>query len=629
MIEKQTNIFNDQIALLRAASILAVLGYHFFPSYFMWGYLGVDCFFVISGYLIVQLIERNSGFWGFVHNRINRLYPALIACVGFFIILGFLFLLNDEYDLLLRSSIGSLLHIQNFIEYSKSGYFVDSANFRPLLNIWSLSVEFQAYLIFSLIFLVFLKGGCRNKQVSVVFVLLILSLSCYLLSYSLLNVDPFFFSPFRIWEFFAGSLTYIFTYNRKSDIGLSKFKKSFLALFFFICLVFIFKNASVEKEISTIITVLLCVSFVLFVNIYRLPSLIKKVYLYIGSISYALYLFHYPAIEFLNRFVGSASIRERFILMIAVFIMAHLIDRIISPWITKMKHSSYCLMIGAFVLTGGAGAILYNLDYLDREIVQKNKELVQDEAFTVNYNFDCDFVSKKEYEDERCRIGSGQDLSNDPKFIVVGDSLSNSLTTVFEGLSKRDLSFSQYVQIGKGSCPIVLTTDDEKCNILRTDFLDYVSNYKNVPVIIAAQWSLYLEKDEFIIGNKIKEFQEFINILKSHGSDIYIVHSVPLGARPRTCLARLPNAEIGNCNIPYKTAHDRSSFSGSVITSIADKLGVARFEIEPYMCDEAECKVFEQGRILYLDDSHISIAGGEYLAGKTYGWWYDKLFSDK
>ena len=121
MTSPQKPLFNNEVAAIRAMAILAVLGYHFFPSYFPWGYLGVDGFFVISGFLMIPLINRNSNLIGFINNRIRRLYPALLIFVSLYVALGYLFLLNDEYAILLESSIGSLWHFKTSWKVAERG----------------------------------------------------------------------------------------------------------------------------------------------------------------------------------------------------------------------------------------------------------------------------------------------------------------------------------------------------------------------------------------------------------------------------------------------------------------------------------------------------------------------------
>jgi peptidoglycan/LPS O-acetylase OafA/YrhL len=577
---------------------------------------------------MIPLINRNTSLTGFMNNRVKRLYPALLMFVFLYAALGYLFLLDDEYVVLLESSIGSLWHIQNVLESSKEGYFVDTNGFRPFLNAWSLAVEFQVYLILGFVLLVLCKNQRLSDQVKFIFILFSISIAGYMVSSYSYKYDPFFISPLRLWEFLVGSLLF---YLMKSSYAtealgfLKKFKLSHIALI--IIGLFIYLNGGQLKGLSTILSVLFCALFIFSVDLSKLHRFVRKSYVYVGSISYSVYLFHYPAIEFLERFVGSPSVLDRVAVIFCVFLVSHVVDLWITPKIISLNRAGVKLLLGSCVLSAVIILLYVNLDVLSRGVVTKNEIINVSDSFEVNYNENCVFLSESgTYEDERCRIGSGLNNIDEPNFIIIGDSLSNSMTTMFESLAKIDYKFSEFIQIGKGYCPIVFDFGDEECKKFKRDAISFLNDHKGKTIVIATQWPLYFyENDVDTLDRRKRELIEFIRKYKDYGSSIYLSHSVPLGAKPRSCLARFPWSSLGGCDIPHATFSKRGEFAYSVLETIAEESNVSIFDPAKYMCDLNTCAVFSDGEIFYLDDSHFSENGGRYLAEKSMGWWYDNF----
>jgi len=613
------NKFNEQIAFFRAFSVLAVLGYHFFPSYFSWGFLGVDWFFFISGYLMIPLIDRNKTLTTFIKNRFFRLYPALLLFLIFYILLGYFFLLDDEFLILLKSSLTSLTQVHNYFEFIKDGYFVNSTSFRPFLNVWSLSVEFQVYIIYAFLFFFLIKNSTERKKFASILLIAFISLSFYILSINLNLIDPFFISPMRLWEFLIGSFIY-FLHRRHKNINVLGKSKYFLYLFLFVLLFTIIGLKGDYKVASTLFALLLCSLFVLYVDLSKLPCWFKASYLYVGSISYSIYLFHYPAIEFLARFFGSPSISNRLIVIVFIFIIAHLVDRYFFPNCLKYKKLTSVLFFVSFSIVVSSIYLIQNINHFERAIINKNSDIIRPENFNMNYNFNCKFFTKKNYNDERCRIGSKVNFELKPDFLVIGDSLSNSLTTMFEAMGDKNDRYQKYIQIGKGYCPVPFNFSTKECFEFSQEAKSYIKKLVGIPIIIAGQWPLYFNEEIKSLSRK-KEFIKYIKDLKEKGHDVIIVQSVPLGAKPRTCIIRSPWLNVRNCNISLSTAKKRGDVARQIITDIANETDSKLFDPQLLMCDESQCSVLEKNSILYLDDSHLSEDGGKFLSEKSLTWW--------
>jgi peptidoglycan/LPS O-acetylase OafA/YrhL len=146
------NKYRRDIDGLRAIAVISVVGFHFFPNWIFGGYIGVDIFFVISGYLITsiiynQLLEKKFSIINFYIKRIKRIFPALITVLIATIIFGYFTLTNEEYKLLGRHVKESATFLSNFYYWREAGYFDNRAESKPLLHLWSLAIEEQFYII--------------------------------------------------------------------------------------------------------------------------------------------------------------------------------------------------------------------------------------------------------------------------------------------------------------------------------------------------------------------------------------------------------------------------------------------------------------------------------------------------
>jgi peptidoglycan/LPS O-acetylase OafA/YrhL len=616
--------FNDQVAAIRALSVLLVLGYHFFPSYFPLGYLGVDGFFVISGFLIIPLIKRSETTISFIVNRIKRLYPALLVFVFIYMVVGYLFLLDDEYRVLLESSISSLLHFQNIAENARDGYFVANDNFRPFLNVWSLSVEFQVYVIYIILFFGLLRLKKENYEVyGLVFLFVISILSYSYIKYSL-KEDAFFHSNLRLWEFIAGSLAYYFLYSHKNNskvlIYFKKYKLQYYLMAFLGALIFVNPGA---VDLYNFYIVFICLLFILFFDINTFPEFVKRCYVYVGTISYSVYLLHFPAVEIAKQFVGVPSIFERMLLIAAIFTVAHLVDRVLVTKVVRYNNIGIKLIVTSIITVILSLLAISYLDDLSRPVVVKNAVISAEKSFEMSYDFECDFeYFNRDYGDERCRIGTGVNLENKAKFLIFGDSLANSITTMFEALSSENKIYSQYLQFGKGSCPVVFKSSEPQCMLFRDDLIRFLNTDDIKSIFIANQWPLYLDNlDGIALEQRKVELLDFIVGLTSTGKRVVLIHTVPLGARPRTCVARFPWEELGACDIPLSTYKERGAFAYEFVEEVARLAEVETFRPSVYFCSDVKCHVFKNNEIFYLDDSHLSEAGGVFLANKSRRWW--------
>lgn len=200
--------YRKDIDGLRAIAVIAVVLYHAFPELIHGGFIGVDIFFVISGFLISRIIllelgENCFSFSNFYRRRIVRIFPALLITLIPFVLFGWLVLSPEEFRQLSKHTLGGATFTSNFMYLSESGYFDNASITKPLLHLWSLSIEEQFYIIWPLLIVFAFK---RKLLLLVIFLVLLSSFAfnIYLSSHSL-AID--FYSPAtRFWELACGSV---------------------------------------------------------------------------------------------------------------------------------------------------------------------------------------------------------------------------------------------------------------------------------------------------------------------------------------------------------------------------------------------------------------------------------------
>ena len=201
--------YRPDIDGLRALAILTVIGFHAFPSWFKGGFIGVDIFFVISGYLISTIIfgslRRDAfSFVEFYIRRIKRIFPALLLVLIATLAFGWFVLFADEYRQLGKHVAGGAGFISNFILWNESGYFDNAAETKPLLHLWSLGVEEQFYIVWPL--LLWLAWKKRFNFLATAIVVAVISFALNIVEVRT-DADAAFYSPqTRFWELMAGSV---------------------------------------------------------------------------------------------------------------------------------------------------------------------------------------------------------------------------------------------------------------------------------------------------------------------------------------------------------------------------------------------------------------------------------------
>lgn len=437
---------------LRAIAVLSVICFHAFPTFLQGGFVGVDVFFVISGYLITGIILKQSALntfslRHFYANRIRRIFPALLLVLFFSLAVGWVSLTADEYKQVGFHAAGGALFIDNFIFWREAGYFDNQADTKPLLHLWSLAIEEQFYLLWPLVLLFLLK---RTKAIARTLILLI-SVS---LAYSAwkVGVNPVadFFSPLtRAWELLLGGLLAHATLQK---IELKK----------------------AQQEIASVVGVLLIGSACVLINkasafpglwallptlgavllIWAKDSHINQkilahpVLVGIGLISYPLYLWHWPLLIFARIFEGETpTVLVRSLLLLTSVILAWATYQFIEKPIRFSQRSKRVIVILSvlMVIALAAGVAVKN----NRGLKFRNQHLFNADPATMTIGADrgthkrgCGLENLTSEKIEWCTHDNKQPVQN---FVMLGDSKGEAL---FFGLSRESKADESWMMIG-------------------------------------------------------------------------------------------------------------------------------------------------------------------------------------
>ena len=386
--------YRPDIDGLRAIAVLSVVIYHAFPSYLTGGYAGVDVFFVISGFLISTILFQSidSGTFSlidFYSRRTRRIFPALALTLLTVLLFGWFCLLPDELKQLGKHTASSAGFIQNFTLWKESGYFDNTSETKPLLHIWSLGIEEQFYFIWPILLWGAGKiSGARYKKLFYFFATFLVFAISFTLNIILVKENPtktFYLPQYRFWEMaLGGILSWAVLYKPTISISFSeipesayllkltnKWIKDGLAILGMVILLAVFTNFN-KETIFPGVNALLPVLATVFIILAGPQSLLNKkilshkILVWLGLISFPLYLWHWPILSFGQIIYGELPPREFRILAVFVSILlSWLTVRFIEKpfrFGSKATNKKVLFLITLVALIAGAGFATKKLD---------------------------------------------------------------------------------------------------------------------------------------------------------------------------------------------------------------------------------------------------------------------------
>ena len=607
---------------LRAIAALSVILFHAFPNLIPGGYIGVDIFFVISGYLITNIIvaQVSSGifsFKDFYARRIRRIFPALIIVLVSVYALGWFVMMADEFKQLGKHIGAGAGFIANWAYWLESGYFDESHELKPLLNLWSLGVEEQFYIFWPCIILFLLKFK-RNLR-GALFLLVGIS---FLINIFLIkdHQSATFYLPFsRFWELGLGGILAL-----EKD-AINKWNINSLGIFVIgavaICVPLFFLSSQSLFPGWAALTPVLGTALILS-SIHRggfgNSLLSNKVLVYLGLISYPLYLWHWPVLSFSRLMKGAplSSLESAALLLASVF-LAFLTYFLLEK---RVRHQGVktvvvlCVLLGAIGFQGWNTDARGGLEYRLRKTIQipaeQKRDFIKWEDKGMLPKGDCDpgFIYPEAHVCAQSNWEKGADI------VVVGDSHAFS---AYWGIAEAYENNHVVKLLGQGGCVPFLEGGSfgiySSCTKNINAQLAWIANNSDVKTVFIIHRNRILSSDDQR-SQLMTSTKKTFDLLLDSGKRVIYVHSVPeLDFEPRLCVGELPLGRknpVDSCSYPLVRELDRySNYRKTIKEVLSQYPSISTFDPSDVLCKDGVCKAVIEDRAMYTDSNHLSESG--------------------
>ena len=612
---------------LRGLSIISVLIYHLKLNLINGGFLGVDIFFVISGYLITSIIinkveKKNFSISEFWDRRIRRVFPGIILINFFCLTFGIFIMFPDDLLELSKSSFSSLFLYSNYFFWKIIGYFNNLSELKPLLHTWSLSIEEQFYLFFPLL-LIFLKNINIKKNfiLNILIVLLVLS---FLLSIYASRHHPsanFYFIFTRVWEILLGCILVFF--KRKIKI---KYLNEICLIIIFLFLIFFDKNFYHPSFLTLFFLISVSILIVSNHDKSHVSNFIlkSKILIFFGVISYSLYLWHVPIFTFYKYLkLFEINLIEKFILFFLSIFISFLSWRYIENPIRnrkKIKTSKkfYSTLIFFILFLSFTNFYILNkkgevvsLTLEQKKFVKENKEHINDK----------DFI--------KCLLGPSErfdqlhqdcyDKNNN--IIVWGDSTASAIAYGIKKKTKEKISI-----FASSSCPPLIDINllhRKYCKFNNDKIIKFIIESNANIVILQAAW--FIHNEYFSVDKYISKLDKTISEIRKYKKDIRILvvgDSMSFKFELPKILVLQKISDIENIKIKYDN-YNHSKIIDKRFKDYMSKVKNSNFVpiIDNFCSNDKKCKVTIKNNnkvySLLHDNLHFSKEGSVYFFETT------------
>ena len=646
MIKHRTDIDG-----LRSVAIIPVVLFHVGFGAFTGGFVGVDVFFVISGYLITGLIFREAeqsrfSIIQFYERRIRRIFPALFAVLcALAIAAPFLLLPQDVIDVG-KSIVATTLYFSNVLFWRQAGYFDAPAGEKFLLHTWSLSVEEQFYILFPLGFVWLVARLQRRSVVLVLAAAAAFSFACSLFLTYRHPIAGFYLPISRAWELLLGSIAAVavvpLASNRIASEILAAVGIALIGIAIF--------TVDSGMPFPGFAALLPCLGSVMILQAGSASTstvgriLSSRPLVFVGLISYSLYLWHWPIIVlFKYTALRSPQGYERYVLValaVAVstlswkYIESPLRNRTVLPGRKAIFAAAAAVMLAAVCF--GSVAVL-GKGWPGRLPADVVATLAESGGGVSRYLslFCGDLSAESVAAGKLCPLGSaGQKQA--PDFILWGDSHAAALARAVDAEATRHGS-SGVGATRLGCAPVLgmnrVDAPDRQCAEFNQAVLDYIDRSRISKVILAGQWAIYSEGDYYKIGqghpivispkgyqdNKsvfLPLLDDTLRALAARKVQVFVVADVPevgLNVPSTLAKARLWHRDIviGPTRAQYMA---RQAYIFGAFSEMQDKYKLDVLFPAAEICSTGVCRVDQGGQPLYLDDNHLSRLGALSIA---------------
>jgi peptidoglycan/LPS O-acetylase OafA/YrhL len=609
MSSSPSDRYRPDIDGLRAIAVMLVVAFHAFPEAMPGGFVGVDIFFVISGFLITGIIVReldqqHFSLVAFYNRRIRRIFPALITVLFVTLVLGWLWMLPAAYAQLSADVFASAAFFSNIALLLQSGYFDIESGRKPLLHIWSLGIEEQFYLFWPLILML-----AARLRLSILATASVIGIASFVLNVALIGTDPVatFYLPFtRAWELLAGAALAC-SWNQISQTNAASNLRAGTGLVLIAVAAGLLDTKSAFPGWWAVLPVggaaLLLSAPAAWGARHLLAS---KAMVRIGLISYPLYLWHWPLLVFfaIIKF-APLTLLERGLIVGLSFALAALTYRYIEiPFRFGRPSPRKIFSLGAaMVLVAVAGGVIVQGHGFDFRLPPEIRDMAEVPTQSSKWRVDeclLDLSHETSFAD------ACVDRGRRPLILVWGDSTAGAL---LPGLRKaqetRDFGIAQFTS---SSCVPALNTDVAgvpNCRAINDKILSIARDIKPDIVLLHSTWDGYLDGvAETVVALK-----------KQTGARVIVLGSVPWWKRG------LPNEVLRYFMLHHRLIPERSDraaadSSGDRLRERLVPLGAEFISVWDALCNADGCltRVGDTAKDISASDQvHLTEKGSAFL----------------
>jgi len=624
--------YRSDIDGLRALAVLSVILFHINAHWIPGGFLGVDIFFVISGYLITLILTKEVDethkidISNFYKRRIKRIIPALLFVLIPTFLVGFFFLAPDELLSLSKSMIWAFFSAANIYFFSSidTGYFASGSNELPLLHLWSLGVEEQFYILWPFIVLLLLKY-VNSLKMRIIFssILFIASLTW---AHSIIVSDhsfAYYMLPTRAWELLAGAIVALLVH---SGFRAKSFINELMALIGILAIILSFIFVSESDSVPGIAAVPVIIGAALLIlsgTLYQTfvgRILSTKILVSIGLVSYSAYLWHWPVLAYLRYKFIDIDVSIAIAVIIFTFIMATVSYFFIETPLRKNDVSTKKVFVWYFILPA---IIITAMSMLTTQAIQNKSQWIfpWEELTKLKskiqpadlHKHNCQyriFAAEAVYNEERCAYPKGTEQAD---AFLIGDSNAAHYLGLLKVVAK-EYGFSLQNTTVSG-CPLVFNnkfdwvgpTHKVGCTVYCSSVLEEAKKYETV--IVGGIWSEYYEEKGFQEG-----FQDTIQQLAKNVKHVILLAQAPIfKGYHHECEVRRIRIKNLDCATHFNN-NLNDDISNDFLHNIAKKYdNVEYFSIRKQLCKNTGCSPYIKDVPVYFNAHHLSLKGSAVI----------------
>ena len=627
--------YRPDIDGLRAVAVLAVVIYHAFPAALPGGFCGVDIFFVISGYLISGILFKSLSngtfsFAEFYSRRIRRLFPALVTMFFLTLFAGYYYLLSDEFEQFGKHVAASCVFIQNITLLKESGYFDSAAELKPLLHLWSLAVEEQFYIFFPpLLILLWRK---KWPITSILAAFLLISFFANLVMSAKDSASDFFLTQYRCWELIAGAMLAWRHFSKGQEMRFGNLYSISGAICIALAMACLDKGDPYPgwRAVFPVAGTILLIAAGSH-GIVNKCILSNPLAIWIGLISYPLYLFHWPILSFLHILKGgkpdSSSISAAVVLS---FVLAVLTYCLVEKRVRYAKSRwTISVLIAVFLLSGFLGILIWQ-----KKLTPRSSGLGFDEH--VKASLDMKYFEGVKAMRFNRSIWIHEVKKTGNQTLYIGDSHMQQYIPRISDLCKNgktvDRGFAFFTFGGLVPIPGIsgsFGAQSQPYDIFIPKMLELAKQSNVDRVVIAANWCFYFNwgaKKHEINGFKLNtnkglqgallSFQNMLESIIAGGKRVYVILNIATedSFDPKLMIDRKLNGEIGITPRVY-TVQGFREIKGEMqvtqgelmdrIKNLAEKAGAIVINPMDSLSKDGICFRFFEGTPIYRDGNHL------------------------